>query len=51
MFLKEFTGETPWLHLDIAGTAWLEKDKSMLAQGPTGVCVRSFTTLAMNWRD
>jgi leucyl aminopeptidase len=25
MFLKEFTGDTPWVHLDIAGTAWLAR--------------------------
>ncbi len=51
MFLKEFTGETPWVHLDIAGTAWLEENKPYMAKGPTGVLVRSFATLAMNWRD
>ena len=27
MFLKEFTGDTPWIHLDIAGTAW-QDDRS-----------------------
>ncbi len=51
MFLKEFTGETPWVHLDIAGTAWLEENKPYMAKGPTGVLVRSFTTLATSWRD
>ena len=50
-FIKEFTGETPWVHLDIAGTAWLEENKPYMAKGPTGVLVRSFATLAMNWRD
>ena len=51
MFLKEFTGETPWVHLDIAGTAWLEENKPYMAKGPTGVLVRSFASLAANWRD
>jgi leucyl aminopeptidase len=51
MFIKEFTGETPWVHLDIAGTAWLEDNKPFMAKGPTGVLVRSFVNLAMNWRD
>jgi leucyl aminopeptidase len=51
MFLKDFTGETPWIHLDIAGTAWLEDNKPFMAKGPTGVLVRSFTNLAMAWRD
>jgi leucyl aminopeptidase len=51
MFLKEFAGETPWIHLDIAGTAWNEKSKPDLAEGATGVLVRSFATLSANWRD
>jgi leucyl aminopeptidase len=41
MFLKEFVGDTPWLHLDIAGVAWLEDNKSWIAKGPSGVAVRS----------
>ncbi|MFN7646037.1 MAG: leucyl aminopeptidase [Acidobacteriota bacterium] len=49
-FLKEWTGGTPWVHLDIAGTAWLEETKPFLAKGPTGVCVRTFIDLALNWR-
>ncbi len=51
MLLKEFAGETPWIHLDIAGTAWTEENKPAMAKGPTGVLVRSFVSLAMNWRD
>ncbi|MBI5419553.1 MAG: leucyl aminopeptidase [Deltaproteobacteria bacterium] len=39
-FLKEFAGATPWVHLDIAGVAWMEKDKAGYAPGPTGVPVR-----------
>jgi leucyl aminopeptidase len=41
MFLKEFVGETPWLHLDIAGTAWLEEQKPWMPSGPSGIAVRS----------
>jgi len=41
MFLKEFAGETPWVHLDIAGTAWNEEKKPWIAYGPSGVAVRS----------
>ena len=48
-FLKEFAGETPWVHLDIAGTAWLDEAKPYMAKGPTGVCVRTFARLAMDW--
>jgi len=41
MFLKEFVGETPWIHLDIAACAWNEDSKSWIAKGPTGIAVRS----------
>ena len=41
MFLKEFAGETPWIHLDIAGMAWLDEAKPWMAKGPSGVAVRS----------
>jgi len=41
MFLKEFVGETPWIHLDIAGIAWLEEQKPWIAKGPSGAPVRS----------
>ncbi len=49
MFLKEFVDTTPWVHLDIAGTAWLEESKPFLPKGPTGVPVRTFIRLAMDW--
>ncbi len=41
MFLKEFVGETPWIHLDIAGIAWMEEQKPWIAKGPSGIAVRS----------
>ncbi len=41
MFLKEFAEDTPWLHLDIAGTAWMEENKPWIAKGPSGIAVRS----------
>lgn len=39
-FLKEFAEETPWVHLDIAGTAWAEKDKPYIPKGASGIGVR-----------
>ncbi len=48
-FLKEWAGDTPWVHLDIAGTGWLEENKPYMPKGPSGVCVRSFVDLALNW--
>jgi leucyl aminopeptidase len=48
MFLKEFTGDTPWIHLDIAGTAWQDDVKPWNAKGATGVAVRTLNVdLAM----
>lgn len=39
-FLQEFAGNTPWVHFDIAGTAWIEKEKRGYAPGPSGAPVR-----------
>jgi leucyl aminopeptidase len=41
MFLKEFAEETPWVHLDIAGQAWIDESRTYIAKGPSGVAVRS----------
>src|SRR5664280_2712341 len=51
IFLKEFAGDTPWVHLDIAGTAWLDESKPFLAKGPSGVPVRTLVRLATEWKD
>jgi leucyl aminopeptidase len=48
-FLKEFVEDTPWVHLDIAGTAWNESNKPFLTSGPTGVCVRTLATLVADF--
>jgi leucyl aminopeptidase len=39
-FLKEFVGDTPWIHLDIASTAWNDKDKPYMQKGATGIGLR-----------
>jgi leucyl aminopeptidase len=41
MLLKEFAGDTPWVHLDIAGCAWNEENTPWLPYGPSGIAVRS----------
>jgi leucyl aminopeptidase len=46
MFLKEFTGGVPWVHMDIAGTAWAEEARPYLPKGPSGVAVRTLAALA-----
>ncbi|MGH9560200.1 MAG: leucyl aminopeptidase, partial [Terracidiphilus sp.] len=40
-FLHTFAEDTPWIHLDIAGVAWMEDSKPYIAKGPSGVAVRS----------
>jgi leucyl aminopeptidase len=40
-FLHAFAEDTPWIHLDIAGLAWIEEKKPYIAKGPSGVAVRS----------
>src|SRR6266567_3328368 len=40
-FLKVFAEDTPWIHLDIAGMAWIEDNRPYIAKGPSGVAVRS----------
>jgi leucyl aminopeptidase len=42
MFLKEFTEGYPWVHMDIAGTAYSEADLVAIPKGPTGVPVATF---------
>jgi leucyl aminopeptidase len=49
MFIKEFTGDTPWIHLDIAGTAWNDDSKPWMAKGATGTAVRTLVNLLMSY--
>ncbi len=51
LFLQEFVGDTPWVHLDIAGPAYLEREYPAvpyLTHGGTGLMVRSLLTLLRN---
>ncbi|MCL6481222.1 MAG: leucyl aminopeptidase [Firmicutes bacterium] len=45
MFLREFVEAEPWIHLDIAGTAWLDEAKPWSAKGATGVGLRTLVEL------
>jgi leucyl aminopeptidase len=49
MFLKEFAEDTPWIHLDIAGTAWMEEAKPWIAKGPSGIALRSLVEFVKGW--
>jgi leucyl aminopeptidase len=46
-FIKEFAEDTPWIHLDIASTCWVDEGRPWLAKGPTGVAIRSIVDFAM----
>ena len=50
VFLKEFVGDTPWVHIDNAATAWLDDAKPWMSKGPTAVPIGSFVNLALNWK-
>ena len=45
MFIGEFAGDTPWVHLDIAGPRWANDEKPYRAKGPTGHGVRTLVQL------
>jgi leucyl aminopeptidase len=48
MFLKTFAGAVPWAHLDIAGTAWFEDQKTHIAKGATGFGARLLAHYVLN---
>ncbi len=50
-FLREFAGDGPWAHLDIAGTAWADSKEPYQPKGATGVGVRVLTELGMTAGD
>jgi len=48
-FLEEFVGDTPWVHLDIAGTAWNDEERPWLPKGPSGVAMRTLVEFALSF--
>jgi len=48
VFLSKFVGEYPWVHLDIAGPAWLAKDKPYIPKGASGAGVRLLVRFLRN---
>jgi leucyl aminopeptidase len=49
LFLNEFVGDTPWAHLDIAGTMNSETDEGWLSRGATGFGTRLLIQLALDF--
>jgi leucyl aminopeptidase len=48
LFLKQFAGDLPWAHLDIAGTVWVDEAKPWQSKGATGTAVRTLVEVAMS---
>jgi leucyl aminopeptidase len=48
-YLQKFVKDTPWAHLDIAGTAWEFTEKPYIPKGPAGVGTRTLVRLMRNW--
>lgn len=48
LYLREFVDSTPWAHLDIGGTAYLEEETDDLEAGATGFCVRSLIRFVLD---
>lgn len=48
LFLQEFVGKTPWVHLDIAAPFMSEKTKGALVKGATGFGVRTLIEVAIS---
>jgi len=51
IFLKEFAGELPWAHMDIAGTAWADESKPYQPKGPIGIAVRTLAELPFTYEQ
>jgi leucyl aminopeptidase len=49
IFLKEFVGNTPWVHLDIAGPSVSPKERGYFSKGATGVGVRTLVEFVRSW--
>jgi leucyl aminopeptidase len=49
MFLRAFAEDTPWVHLDIAGTAWVDDNKPYQAKGASGFGVRTLVELVTSY--
>jgi len=50
-FLGEFAEDTPWVHLDIAGTAYLDKERGYFVKGATGIPMRTLVNLIMSMKQ
>jgi leucyl aminopeptidase len=47
-FLKEFVGDVPWVHIDMAGVDFYSKEKGVIVKGASGIPVRTLVQLALD---
>jgi leucyl aminopeptidase len=50
IFLSKFVGKTPWVHLDIAGPAHIDKERPYVPRGGTGVGLRLLIQMLRDWK-
>jgi leucyl aminopeptidase len=50
IFLSKFVKKTPWVHLDIAGPAWIEKERPYTPKGGTGIGIRLVVQMLRDWK-
>jgi len=50
IFLSKFVGKIPWIHLDIAGPASIEKERPYIPRGGTGAGVRLLIQILRDWK-
>lgn len=50
-YLHKFIGDTPWAHLDIAGTAWDFTEKTYIPKGPSGTGTRTLIEFVRSWES
>ncbi|MBF0242784.1 MAG: leucyl aminopeptidase [Desulfamplus sp.] len=48
-YLEKFVKDTPWAHIDIAGTAWEFTEKSYIPKGASGIGTRTFLEFIRSW--
>jgi leucyl aminopeptidase len=50
LFLREFVGDVPWAHLDVAATARTDEDEGYTRKGSTGFGVRTLIELVAEFQ-
>lgn len=50
IFLKNFVGDTPWVHIDIGNTVWAKQEKGYTVKGATGFSVLLLLNLLKDWK-